>query len=183
MTEARMPQFSEEDFIQFRQHQMVDLISGKYQDFYSEWIMSGVLGEKFSPSVAIALFPMPHISPGHEIIVPQVLPFTQDHDSLFYYWNRIREMKLPQRAADYEHIYFAGLAGYEDEILKQSIRGIVRNFMPTAMVVFSRPTPEIKHVSDESAYLFCPTIVPPSAVYRHVIQYADIEMGKLSALS
>lgn len=174
------PGFSEEILEELRQNRMSELINGEYEHAFDDWLLAGERGEPFNPSIAIAIFPMPARG-GGIVFLPQYSEYAQDHDPITAYWRRISTLSLPERANEYERKYFKELARRGDAILYANLPSLALKLLPTGLIVFSRPNPQTTTSSTESAYLFSPTLVPPSATYRHVQLQAKKHLKKLSS--
>lgn len=179
----RPPGLSEQDLEEMRRIRMQELVNGVYTDSYDDWVLAGQPKESFNPSVAVAFFPMPARDKGERVLtvfVPQVAEFVENHDPVITYWRRIKDLRLPQRALDYEAIYFREEAQVGDQVMKGIIPDLAMNLMPTAMVAFSRREQQIVTAQDESAFLFCPRLIPPTATFRHLQLQVQAQLERLS---
>lgn len=184
MTELHKPPgISNEELEELRTYRLAEIVSGEMQDIYDEWIMEGQKGEPYHPSVAIAIFPMFSAGADHHIVfVPQVASFVDDHEPIPVYWKRIKELTLPDRADVYEKAVFRELSTSGDEMLESYFPYQAVHLMPSAVVLFSRTDETKKTAAQESAYLFCPTAIPPSATHRHMILQTESELKKISTM-
>jgi len=185
MAEIILPSgISDKDIQIMRQMRMEELINFKRTDTYSEWVLAGELHESFNPSVALALFPMAAKRKGSGTvfkIIPQISEYVENHEPIITYWKRIQALNLPQRAMEYEAKYFERLSQVGDQVLNAFLPNLGINLMPTAMVVFSRPDPHIVTAAEESVFLFCPTVIPPTATFRHLQFQVQGQLRKLSS--
>lgn len=174
------PGLSEKDLEEMRKIRMAELLHGDHGNTYDEWILAGKLGEPFDPSVAIALFPM--MGKGRRIIFsPQVDEYVEKHEPITLYWRRLKKLPFPQRAAEYEQKYFKDLVRIGDKILQSYVPFLGMNLMPISIVVFSRPDEQTTLSSNESAYLFSPRIIPPSATYRFIQWQVEEQLTRLAS--
>lgn len=150
---------SEEEFREMKIDRMRQLVAGEFRDVFSEWLLRGNLGEPFEPTVALAIFPTPATTltgfihePEEEIIgvVSRAIPD---------YWQETLSLSLPERVKILEKRNYKDLDERGGSILQLSVTELARNLLPTAMIVFNQP----EGSTTESAYLFSPTIISPSA--------------------
>ena len=164
--------FTEQEFQEFKHTAIAGIISGQFRDsMYDDWVLRGKPKEDFTPTVAIAIFPTPALTPLKYIFEHETLFINENHRSPVEYWRDALLLPFPGRAKAYEELYFRDLVDRGDEILQASIiDDFIKNILPTAVILFSKTSQ-----SDvESSYLFSPRFIPPSAVYRHMKEQVNI---------
>lgn len=161
---------SEEELQEIKRIRMGEILSGRHISTFSEWVLRGVPKEPFNPTVAIGIFPTPAMGINQAIFVyePEIDVYEEDHRPLIEYWKDITTLPYPDRVKSIERLQYRHLVERGDEILQGITMQLMKHLMPSAMIAFSRPKPS----SQESAYLICPTFVPPSAAYRHILAQA-----------
>ena len=163
--------FSEEELSEARQYRMTEIVNGKYLASYSEWILRGIPKEPWNPIAAVGVFPTLAMSIDGPTLMyePEFAVYDESsHGKLLEHWKQIAGLPYPDRVRGIEQLNYGQLVQRGDQILQQIKSSLARNLMPSAMVVFNRPDLS----SQESAYLVSPTIVPPSAAYRFMLDQA-----------
>lgn len=164
--------FTEQQFQQIKQKAMADIITGQYLNTYDEWVLRGTPKEQLNQTVVLGIFPTPALTPVKYLFEPEVLVVDENHRPIAEYWKDTVALPFTKRAHEYEQRYFKDLVNYGDYILQKYLYTLIGNILPSAMMLFGRT-----NQSDvESAYLIAPRIVPPSAVYKHMIEQANLHL-------
>lgn len=146
-----------------REEMLMRIVLGEAVMMYSEWLLRGTLGETFRPTIALAVFPT--LEEGRDL---QYVALVDAHRPVIEYWREIDQLELPQRIRVLETIDFAGAPMPGEQTMKVLSQQVLAPEMPSSIMVFSRP--EERKV--DSAYLFAPTIIPPSVAFRQIAELA-----------
>jgi hypothetical protein len=155
---------SEEELQRLKRLRMAEVIRGVHVSTHSEWILRGIPKEPFRPTVAIGIFPTPAATPRQYILEPEIYSPRDIQKPLIEYWREITALPFPDRVKGLERQNYRQLVEIGDQILEELSLGLARDLLPSSMIVFSKPDAN----KQESAYLICPTIFPPSAAYRQI---------------
>jgi hypothetical protein len=151
-----------------------DILEGKHQNTFSEWLLRGNLGEPFVPTAVLAVFPTPAVN-SERFVYERVAFMGPEGDSperQKRYWEDILTLNLPERVKSLEALQYGPLAGGQEDMLSHLKISLATALMPSVMVAFSKsPTSE-----QESAYLICATMLPPSEAYKHIVDQAGKEL-------
>ena len=150
---------------------MTQIINGEYFSTYSEWLLRGALEASFRPTAVVGIFAMPVVGINRSPLMYESELAVYDEFSskeLLEYWKEIVGLPYPDRVKAIEQMHYRHFVEQGNQILQQAKSELAMNLMPSAMIVFSQPEPS----SQESAYLVAPTIIPPSAVYRFMLDQA-----------
>ena len=158
---------SENEYRQMKRARMSEAATGKLVKTYSEWSLRGAPGEPLDPTMALAIFPTPAKNGYGYVFEPEFLDISS-HELPDKYWQEILGLEIPRRVFALEGLQYRQAAELGDQILDQMVSSLMKNIRPSAMILFSRPT----HQVEESAYLISPTLIPPSAAFRHIQLYA-----------
>ncbi len=149
---------------------MANIVNGRLDNYYDDWVLRGKPRELLTPTVALAIFPTPALTPEKYILEPEALIVAQDHRPIIEYWKDAVSLPFSERAAVFEQTYFRELVAGGEQLLLESMDIFSTNLTPSAMVLFGT-TGESKV---ESAYLIAPRFIPPSAIYNHMKAQANI---------
>ena len=164
--------FTEQRFQQIKQAVMANIIAGKYLGTYDEWVLRGTPKEQLYPTVVLGIFPTPALTVVKYLFEPEVLVIDENHRPIEEYWRDTVALPFPRRAQEYERRNFKNSVKQGDYILQQYLYTLIIKILPSAMMVFGRtPLCDV-----ESAYFISPRIVPPSAVYRHMKEQANLRL-------
>lgn len=166
----------EEEFHELKRGQIQRILSGSYQSTYSEWCLRGAPGESPDKIVSVvAIFPTPAVV---ELVTEPTYAFepesllVRSSRSLVEYWRDVTQLQIPRRVSALEGFQYRQLAEVGDQILQQYIFNLMGELLPTAMVAFFESR---GNGQEEAAYLVCPTIIPPSAAFRHILNQAQLQ--------
>lgn len=163
--------FSEKELAEARQYRMTQIINGEHFSMYSEWILYGTPREPFNATVAVGIFStlVAGINGPTLMYESEVATYNESsHRGLLECWKQIAGLPYPDRIKGLEQLHYGQLVEQGDQILQQVKTSLAIDLMPSAMIVFSKPDSS----SQESAYLVSPTIIPPSAAYRFMLDQA-----------
>lgn len=155
---------SEEELQRLKRIRMAEIIKGVHISQYSEWVLRGIPKEPFRPIIAIGIFPTPALTQKQYILEPEIYSPRDTQKPLIGYWKEITTLPFPERVKELERRNYRQLVGAGDQILEELSLDLARDLLPSSMIVFSKPDAD----KQESAYLICPTILPPSAAYRQI---------------
>ncbi len=159
---------------QTREGLIREIVDGRAREYYSEWLLKGNLYEDFNPTLVLAVFP--NIYGNHDL---HVFPRVDGAESSFDYWKRAASLELPQRIRDLEasqYAPFGDINAVGQQILEDLTQKVLTPKWPSAMIVFSKPGED----QPESVYLFAPTLVPPSVVFRQITDLATQHIQRLN---
>jgi hypothetical protein len=159
---------SEKEFAEMLQHRVAEVAVGKHKGQFSEWLLRGELGEVYNPTIALAFFPTP--AENEQKWAYQPVPFYLGDipRTAEEYWHASLDLPLPERVTNLESKLYKHMVHQGEWMLKSYSIVLMRQLLPSSMIVFSTPDAS----SQESAYLFAPSSVPPSAAYRHFMAEA-----------
>lgn len=152
-----------EQLTQIKRKNVEDIVNGLAQGIYSDWLLVGTLHEKFSPTVAIAFFP--------DIVYTGFTPNKPPPEELLRYRKTAAGLILPERILRLEREQYGPFVKNGDQILSELSEIATLNLAPTAIIVFNQPNES----GPKSAYLMCPTPIPPSAALRFVKENSRID--------
>lgn len=162
--------FSEEELQQIKRLRMSEIVVGEHRARYSEWLLRGKLGERFDPSAMLAVFAIPANTNTGYIFETEAFKDPKSLKEIMEYWKDVALLTLPPRVIGVERVNYQGLERIGDRILVDYLNSLIPDVMPPAMVAFSRSDSSNR----ESAYLFSPTLVPPSAAHRFMVEQARL---------
>lgn len=152
-----------EQITPIKQKNIEDIVNGLHLGIFSKWLLTGNLHEEFKPKIAVAFFP--------DIFYAEFTPDKPSPEDLSRYRKTASGLILPERILQLEKKQYQFLVEESDQILQEISPIASRNLIPTAIIVFNQPNESVP----ESAYLFCPTPIPPSAALRFVKQNTRLD--------
>ena len=163
-----------EDLTEVRNRNLVAVLEGRYDHFYSNYLLKGKLGKYFPFLWGAAVFPNVTGS------TFQLFSFSQKGDfSVPHCIAEITHLILPARVRGKEQRNFRDVLNKGDQILELIER---QHFltdmpdMPSVILVFGKPRPQ----DEESACMYHPTIVPPSAALRRTQEHARAGLAEMN---
>ncbi len=163
---------TEGELRQIKTLRVSEILEGRHLLTYSEWLLRGSPGEPFSPTAVLAFFPVPAATKEKFVYEGDAFIEHDTQEIRDTYWREAAKLSLPRRVVELETKQYQRLAEKGDVMVNQLRSSLMRWLFPSAMVAFS----ESSKSKQESAYLICPTLIPPTAAFRHFISHARSEL-------
>ena len=167
--------YTQEEFDELKTFQMLRVLRGEFYSQYSEWCLRGRIGAPIDRVVyALGIFVTPSTTGEHfETGVVEV----NATENVTEHWRKIADLTLPKRVKFLEERQYRQFVPIRGELLDMATASTRTELTPVAMIAFIKPSP----AAEESTYLICPQLLPPSIALDRVVEYAKEELAKAGA--
>lgn len=154
------------DLTQIRDGVLVDILSGRADAYYSNWMLTGESDQGYNPTYAIAVFP--NDEGGVDLHGLALRDDVKEEDE---YWRDSAGLVLPERVTSLEsfkYISYGNIQETGERILSDMSREVLSPNLPSAVILFNKQ----KGGMSDTAYLFAPTPIPPSIALKQITELA-----------